>query len=434
MPRIATDEKNIKFRFLVLGLLFFIFNFVSASNVADRIAATVGDEIILESELHEGIEFIKMMNQSSASDSELKLEVLDEMIKNRLILDQAKRETVDVSRSEIDDEVEKNIQALRQKFNDEQEFQNALVKEGINERILRERYRTDIRKRLISQKLMMKKGLTTINITPTEIKKFYDANKDSVARQPGQVTLAHILFIIKPSTQAEEAGQKKISEIYDIIQRGGDFEEVAKSFSEDQLTKDRGGYLGKIKTDLLQPEVQAVVSNMKTGEVSQPFRSRNGYEIIKIISSKGENIELSHITVKVQISRDDTLQTKKTAQKIRTNLFKGSDFDSIVKIYSDDPMTRDSSGNLGQFYIAGLQEPFRSAVRSLSEGEVSELVLSEHGYHLLKVVQKQEERILDLAEIQDEIRNYLYEDQLKERLENYIEKIAKVTYIEKFIE
>ncbi len=425
-------NKIVKIWFLIF--YFLVINLASASNIADRIAATVGDEIILESELTEGVEFLKMMHQSPASDSELKLQVLDEMIKNRLILDQAKRETVDVSRNEIEDEVEKNIQALRQKFNDEQEFQNALVKEGINERILRERYRTDIRKRLVSQKLMMKKGLTTINITPTEIKKFYDANKDSVARQPGQVTLAHILFIVKPSTQAEENGQKKISEIYDIILRGGDFEEVAKSFSEDQLTKDRGGYLGKIKTDLLQPEVQAVVSNMKTGEVSQPFRSRNGYEIIKVISSKGENIELSHIMVKVQISRDDTLQTKKTAQKIRANLIKGANFDSIVKIYSDDPLTKDSSGYLGQFYIFGLQEPFRSAIQSLSQGNVSEPVLSEHGYHLIKVVQKQEEKILDLTEIQDEIRNYLYEDHLKERLENYIEKVAKTTYIEKHIE
>jgi peptidyl-prolyl cis-trans isomerase SurA len=410
------------------------FGLIFAEGVADRIVATVGDEIILESELLEGVEFVKLMNQTMVSDSELTGQVLDELIKNRLILDQAKRETVDVSRSEVDEEVERNIVTLKQRFDDEQQFQDALSKEGISERTLRERYRTDIKKRLVSQKLMQKKGLTNINITPTEIKKFYDANKDSIARQPGSVTLAHILFLIKPSTSSEEAGQKKISEIYDIIMRGGDFEEVAKSFSEDPTTKSRGGYLGKVKTDLLQPEVQNVIGNMKAGEVSPPFRSRNGYEIIKIISLKNDDIELSHIMVKVQLTSDDSLQTKKTLKKVRDNLIKGANFDSLAKIYSDDPMTKDSGGFLGQFLITGLQEPFRSAVEGLSTGEVSELVLSEHGYHLIKVLDKQQEKILSLADIQDDIRNYLSENQLKVRLEDYLAKIAKTTYIEKYIE
>lgn len=421
------------FFLLTPWLIFLLVSPILAGGIADRIVATVGDEIILESELNEGVEFIKVMNQTTEPDSILRIQILDELIKNRLILDQAKRETVDVSKAEVDEEVEKNIMALKQRFEDEAQFQDALKKEEITERILRERYRNDIKKRLISQKLMVKKGLTNINITPTEMKNFYETHKDSIARQPGSVTLSHILFLIKPSTSAEEAGQKKISEIYDIIARGGDFEEVAKSFSEDQVTKNHGGYLGKVAFDFLQPEVQAVVSNVKAGEVSPPFRSRNGYEIIKVISKKSDKIELSHIMVKVQLTRADTLQTKKSAQKVREMLVKGANFDSLALVYSDDPMTKDSGGFLGQFLITGLQEPFRSAIEKLPTGVVSEPVLSEHGYHIIKVLTKQEERVLSLEEMQDQIRNYLFDEQLKERLDEYLTKIAARTYIEKHI-
>jgi peptidyl-prolyl cis-trans isomerase SurA len=408
------------------------FNRLAAAGVADRIVATVGDEIILASELREGAEFMKTVNPTAISDSVLTAQVLDELIRNRLLLDQAKKETVDVSKAEVDQEVEKNIAQLKARFENEEQYQEALKNEGITERILRERYRDDIRKRLISQALLAKKGLTSINITPTAIQNFYKLHKDSIARQPGQIAIAHLLILIKPSTSEEEAGQKKITEIYDIIARGGDFEEVAKSFSEDKVTKDKGGYIGKISFENLQPEVQAVVSNLKPPEISQPFRSMNGYEIIKMIGKQGNNVELSHIMIKVSMTRADTLQTKKTAQKIRDILIKGANFDSIVKIYSDDPMTRDSGGYLGQFLLVGLQEPFRSAIESLPAGAVSAPVLSEHGYHLIKILARQDEKLLSLEEIQDQIRNYLFDEELQKRLAEYIGKIAKVTYIARY--
>ncbi|MBS4014866.1 MAG: peptidylprolyl isomerase [Candidatus Latescibacteria bacterium] len=422
--------KKFAFGFLLLIAVNALFGF----QIANRIVAIVGNEIILQSELDEGIDFMKLMTQVTVPDSELVDQVLDELIKNRLLLEQAKKETVDVSRAEVEDEVEKNILLLKQRFESAEQFQAALQNEGMTERILRDRYRADIRNRLISQRLLAKKGLTNINITPTEVQRFYNTFKDSIARRPGQVALAHILLIIKPSSTSETQAQNKITEIYDIILRGGDFEQVAKSFSEDKSTSQKGGYLGSIALELLQPEIQVVVNQLKSNEISPPFRTRNGYEIIKCISRKGERVELAHILVQTRLTRADTLQTQKTAQNIRSLLVKGADFDSLAQIYSDDPMSQDSGGYLGEFVIAGLQEPFRSAIKDLPAGAVSEPVLSEHGYHLIKILVKQEETVLSLEEMQDQIRSYLFDQQLNERLVEYVAKIAMRTYIEKYID
>ncbi|MCX8015459.1 MAG: peptidylprolyl isomerase, partial [candidate division WOR-3 bacterium] len=344
MNKVSIFKIESKYWFWILILIIGICNTGYSKGRADRIVAVVGDEIILESELNEAIEFVKLMNPSEETNKNLTGQVLDELIKNRLILDQAKKESLEIGRSEVEDEVEKNISALKQKFASETEFEDALKKEGISERILRERYRTDIKKRLLSQKLLMKKQLTNISITPIEIKRFYEENKDSIARRPGVVTLAHILFMIKPSEAAEQNAQRKISEIYDIIVRGGDFEEVAKSFSEDELSKSRGGYLGKIALEHLQPEVANVINNMKIGDISLPFRSKYGYEIVKLLNKRNNEIELSHIMIKVITTRADSIRTKKSAQKIKEMLTKGASFDSLAALYSDDPVTKDSGG------------------------------------------------------------------------------------------
>ncbi|MEO0091648.1 MAG: peptidylprolyl isomerase [candidate division WOR-3 bacterium] len=400
---------------------------------ADRIVAVVGDEIILASEVYEAVEFMKLMTPTTENDSQLAYQVLDELIKSRLLLEEAKRESVEVSRQEIDEEVERNLQILKQRFDSEIAFQEALEREGITERKLRERYREDIRKRFLSQRLLAKKGLTNINITPTEVQSFYHQYQDSIARKPGKIELAHILFMIKPSPSAEQALQNRVSEIYDILLRGGDFEEVAQSFSDDKTTKNRGGYLGTLTIENLQPEIQAVVKNLKPNEISIPARTRHGYEIFKCISRRGDKVELRHILVAITLSRNDSLQTKKLAEKVRALAMKGVSFDSLAKIYSDDPMTKDSSGYLGEFLLSGLQEPYRSAVVKLKIGDVSEPVLSEYGYHLIKVLNKEEEQIMSLEEMQDQIRNYLFDERLRQKLEEYLNRIAERTYIKKYI-
>jgi peptidyl-prolyl cis-trans isomerase SurA len=432
--KLINSVSQIRYVIIFSFLFLIIVNVLFGFGNANRIIAVVGNEIILKSELQEGIDFMKLMHQSSTADSELIDYVLDELIKNRLLLEEAKKETVDVSRTEIEDEVEKNILQLKQRFESEEQFQEALKNEGMTEHVLRERYRNDIKNRLISQKLLTKKGLTNINITPTEIQRFYNTYKDSIARRPSQVALAHILLLIQPSPSSEEQAQKKITEIYDIILRGGDFEEVAKSFSEDKNTRQKGGYLGSVTSEFLQPEIQNVVNQLMSNEISPPFRSRNGYEIIKCISRKGDKIELAHILVQSKLTRSDSLDTQQTAQKIRSLILKGADFDSLAKIYSDDPMTQDSGGYLGEFVIAGLQEPFKSAIKDLPSGTISEPVLSEHGYHLIKILNKQEEQILSLEQIQEQIRSYLFEQQLNERTIAYVAKIAMRTYIEKYID
>ncbi|MEO0071839.1 MAG: peptidylprolyl isomerase [candidate division WOR-3 bacterium] len=401
--------------------------------IADRIVAVVGNEIILQSELDAAVNFLKLTRTDLPPDSVLYQEVLDELIKNQLLLVAAQKESIEVSRQEIEEELEKNLQALRQNYSSLEEFEAALKAEGLTERTLKDRYRNEIRKRLLSQKILAKKGILNITVSAREIKEFYEAHKDSLARRPAMVRLAHLFYTIKPSAQNESLAQKRISEIYDILLRGGDFEEVAKSFSDDRVTQKASGYLGKLAITELAGEIKPAIEGLKPNEISMPVRTGNGYEIFKCLSRRRDSIELAHIFIAVKLTQADTLRTKRFLERLRAEVLKGRDFDSLVRLYSEDPFTKDSAGYLGEFALDNLQEPFRSAVKKLRAGEVSEPVLSEHGFHLIKVLAKEEERYFTLEELQDEIREYLIMLKTQEKLNEYLLKIARRTYIEKYL-
>jgi parvulin-like peptidyl-prolyl isomerase len=236
-----------------------------------------------------------------------------------------------------------------------------------------------------------------------------------------------------PTQEEEQNGQRRSLEIYDILLRGGDFDEVARSFSEDEKTRNRGGYLGELKRGELFEAVESVLFLLKPGDISLPVRSPMGYQIFQVISKTKNSVKANHILVNVSISRADTLRAKKLAQTVRNKILADADFDSLARIYSDDPETKDNEGLLGQFLIKGLMPPFGAVAEKMKAGEVSEPILSEHGFHLIKVLEKQEDRILTFEEIQDKIRSYLYQERLSAKLTDYLTRISARAFIAKKI-
>jgi parvulin-like peptidyl-prolyl isomerase len=104
----------------------------------------------------------------------------------------------------------------------------------------------------------------------------------------------------------------------------------------------------------------------------------------------------------------------------------------LARQYSDDPTTADSGGMLGGFLLDGLSEPFKTVVAGMDSGQISEPVLSEHGYHLVKVLELERPREMGYLEMQDGIRNYLYQQRLNQRLEEYVGRISKKVFVRRY--
>jgi peptidyl-prolyl cis-trans isomerase SurA len=223
-----------------------------------------------------------------------------------------------------------------------------------------------------------------------------------------------------------------MTEVLDVLARGGDFATVASSFSDDRKTAAAGGDPGWVKLAALNPEQMIVLSQLKTGQVSPPFLSRDGYLLVKLEGRSGDNVRFRQILVRVPVTAADSARAKGLAQSLKKKLAAGASFDSLATKYSQDPTTSDSGGRLGEYLISGLSAPFNKVVAAMDSGAVSDPVLSDHGYHLIKALAKQPEKTLTFLEMQDNIRNYLSQQEMERRMKEYVERISDKVFVKRF--
>ncbi|MBM3314993.1 hypothetical protein FJY71_04015 [candidate division WOR-3 bacterium] len=364
-------------------------------------------------------------------DSALRTEVLDRLIDDQVMLVQARKESIEVDRAEVDAAARENIDEVRRRFDTEDEFRAALAAEGLTERTLLQRYSDEVRHRLLAQRLMEKAGLTQAYVSPAEAERFYEENRDTIARQPGLVILAHILVRVRPAEEAVGEAERRMNEVVQLLATGGEFPALARSFSDDRRTAARGGDRGWVAAEDLEPELAAVLAQLQPGQL-YPVPTAQGYVLVKLEEKATGRYHFRSILIRVPFTRQDTLRARQRAETIRRQALAGIPFDTLAARHSDDPGTGPAGGFLGELALDGLTPPFDTVVRRLDSGAVSEPVLSEHGFHVLKVLDKQEERLLSYLELQDQIRSYLQQQRFAAKLEQYLARISRQVYIQRF--
>jgi peptidyl-prolyl cis-trans isomerase SurA len=411
-----------------------------AAAPADRIVAIVGDQPLLQSQVDDGVATLKFSmppqesGRAQVPDSALARQVLDQLIDDQVILAQAKVESIEVTKDQVDGELNRTMSGIKARFASPDSYNLALAREGLTENALRQRYRQQITQRLTAQQLLSKHNLLeNILVSPIEVQEFYRTHRDSFGTVPGRVKLAHVLIIPKPTAEVEQKAYEQIVQAYaGLVQSSWDFDATASSFSTDEALKRNAGLIGAVARGQLPDEIDAAVFDLKPGEFSKPFRSRLGWMIVKREPGTGDQAVVREILIQVPATAQDSVRARNLAADVRRRALAGEDFAKLAESLSDDPTTRDSGGRLGEFYLKGLAPPYSSAVADLKAGEISQPVLSEHGYHVIKVLEREEEKVPSYDDVQEEIRNYIYSQKLKARLDDFVKEHSSRISIQRF--
>lgn len=407
------------------------------AEVADEIVAVVGREAITRTEMESQLLLYRSQLGLVPSEGEeterLRREILETMIENRLLLAQAEKETLEVKREEVESALENAIRQMRERFPTEEEFQAQLDKERTTLEGLKERHREEMRRTLLVQKLIQKRLTPKVSVTYLDAERFYNENPDSIPTEPAAVRLSHILIVIVPSETVEKRAQEEVQEILAAIEAGVSFSHLAKKHSDDPRTRDKGGDLGYFARGEMVPEFEEAAFSLKTGEMA-PIRSRFGYHIIRCEGRRGEEVKVRHILVKVAPSNQDTLRAEATAEEVRRRAISGEDFASLASEYSQDPTTKDRGGELGMFPPEELPSPFAETVKGLGAGEIAGPMLSEFGYHVVKVLERREARTPTFEEIRDRLKAYLTQRKMEEEYKKWIEKLKEEIYVDNRLE
>lgn len=403
--------------------------FLSAA-LADQIAAFVGEDVILWSDVQENVGILNndpVARRMFTTEEEIDEYVVDQLIANKLLLIEAERESVFVEDDAVAPLVAQNIEQLKRNFPSEANFFAYLEEQGINIEELKDYYRENIKSQMIMERLIAKKFASKIMISPIAVKRFYEENKDSIATVPGRVKLSHILLPVLPSEAAMMRGFERAGDVYKLLLAGGDFAVLAGEFSEDENSRRKGGMLGRIRRGETIEDFEAIVFTLKPGTVSQPFATRLGYHIVEVMNKSDDWVLLRQILIKVGIDRQDTLRTKDVAIRLKGLIEQGADFDSLAKENSRDPNI-----DLGEFFTERLTPPFDKVVAAMEEGEISDPVLTPYGYHLLYVREKVAERTMTFDEMRDQIMQYLYQQEVQEKYDELIKDLRARIYVKKF--
>lgn len=137
-----------------------------------------------------------------------------------------------------------------------------------------------------------------------------------------------------------------------------------------------------------------------------------------------EAVKASHILIKVdpEADEDQIKMAKSTIEKINSQIKSGEDFATLAKQYSQDPSS-ENGGDIGFFERGQTLKPFEEAAFTLEPGDVSDIVKTEAGYHLIKVTDKQREGSLSFDEVKVSLKNYLKERKILNSISEYVKKL-----------
>ncbi len=401
-------------------------------HLVDGIAAVVGDEIILESEVDEEFYIYQMRSGVRVAEDEvaaIRNEIVREMVDEMLLIAKAKRDTIELGPGELEREIARRVGDLKDRHGSEEAFNAALGAEGITQQELEQLYRDDIEKRLLAESVVRKEIHSKIDITWGEVEEYYEEHPKEVGRVPEAYQIAAILVVPKVDESARERAIDRVSEARNRLERGESFEDVARLYSEDASAQ-LGGDLGTFGRGAMVSEFEEAVFALEVGEISGVVSTRFGFHIVEVLERDGDTVHARHILARVAPGPDDEERAKALAESVRQLALGGEEFGALAREYSDDLVSRENDGVLGWLAPVEMSRAIRDAVAPLEPSEVSEVVPGEHGYYLIKLLAHEAERIASLDEVREDLRDYLFGLKAEEAYVVLIDRLSREIYIE----
>jgi len=218
-----------------------------------------------------------------------------------------------------------------------------------------------------------------------------------------------------------------------------DLKRIKKGFATDadfkKLIAESGLTEAELQSDIERGHViNKLIDNQIMALVVIPEQEiRTFYDTHPESFKKSEQVRASHILIKVDSQAEPSVKDEKKAklQKIQKRLKGGEDFAVLAKEFSECPRNI-KGGDLGYFGRGNMVKPFEDVAFALKTGEVSDIVETRFGYHLIKVVDKKPESVVGYEDVKDNIGQYLKKEKTGKELKGYIDKLRKKAVVEKF--
>lgn len=430
--------KNLKSALITVVFILSLFSQLSAQEkvIIDQVVAVVGNSAILKSDLFN--QQRQLESQGITFSSNPQCELLDEMLYQKLLFNQAVIDSIEVSEQQVEQILERRLRFFIQQIGSREQLE-AYYGKTIEE--LKDEFRPLIREQELSQ--MMEAQITgNIRVTPSEVRSFFNTlPPDSIPTVESETELAQI--VIQPPVEPEEIAEtrRRLNELRERTLQGESFSTLAILYSEDPGSARRGGELGFYGRGELYPEFEATAFGLRPGEVSEIIETQAGYHIIQMIERRGEQINVRHILIQPKISPLQLSNTRNKLDSIRRLIINEElTFAEAALEFSDDPgkvnggIMINPFTNTTRFKNDQIDQNLFFVIDRLDEGEISSPVpmMTEEGkqaFRIVKVNKRIDAHVASLDRDYDFIQQLALNRKKMKVVQDWIERRIGNTYI-----
>ncbi len=433
----TTTLKNIS-----LAILLFVGTLsITAQEKIDGVAVVVGKNIVLDSDIDKFKSEVELRSEGKIKISNC--EMLEELMKQKLLAHHAVVDSVVVTQSEIDNRVNRSIQFFKQQYGSTEKVVKAY---GFNdiEDLKKELGRVQKENALIEKEQAKITGKVTV--TPEEVRIYFNGlkAKKELPEFSAEVELAQIVLNAEPSEKEKKRVIAKLNEIKkDVEERDASFKLKAIINSNDPTAARTGGNLGILKKDSpFIKEFKEVAFSLDEGQISEPFKTVFGYHIVLVHKIRGEGREVSHILMQPEISSEKLNETKNELENIKQEILSGKiTFKEAVKKYSEDKDTKNNGGLVinpysgeSTFDLTRMPPELFGRISELKKGQLSDVYYDETRggekmYKLILMKNRTDTHTADLVSDYVKVQKLALAKKKEEVIAKWMKKKINETYV-----
>ena len=403
----------------------------------DGVVATVGDYIILDSDIDKG--FLEIKTQGGSTKDITRCQVLGTLLEQKFYAHQAVQDSIIVSDAEVKGMMDERLGYMLEQVGSMEKLVKYYQKDS------EEEFRTYFFDVLKEQRLtseMTKKIIEKVEITPEEVREFF--KKIPAADLPvfgAELEVAQI--VVKP--KVTEADKQKVIDKLSAFRKecleGSSFATKAVLYSEDPGSSKNGGYYKMTRKTPFVKEFKDVAFSLAESEISEPFETVYGFHIIYVEKIKGQEIELRHIIIAPTVTQESLKEAKEKITLIRKKILdKEISFAEAAKTMSDEKETRTNGGTLvnpktqdTRFELTNMDPSIYTQVSNLKDNEISmpflEDVQGKKDYKIMTVTNRIDSHTADYGKDYIKIKDLALKEKQIKAIAKWVDTKIKDTHI-----
>lgn len=404
----------------------------------DGIIATVGDYLVLDSDVDKA--YLELASQGQSTKDISRCQMLGSLLEDKLYAHQAIQDSIVVKDEEVKEKMAEQIAYMVEQLGSMEKVIQYFKKDTEDD------FRTDLFDIIKSNKLsgeMRRKIVEAVEITPEETRTFFKSiPQDELPVFGAEMEVAQIVIIPKITEEEKQRVIRRLKEIKQEVLGGASFKTRAVIYSDDRGSASNGGFYKINRKTQFVKEFKDVAFSLGEGEISEPFETEYGYHIIMVEKIKGQEVELRHILMMPKVSDQALKDAREKILTIKSRIESGElSFSEAARTLSDEKETRANGGTLinpktqdTRFELTKMDPSLYSEVSNLKDGAITAPILDDDPrtgkkYKIITVTNRINEHTADYAKDYIKIKELALKEKQIKAIAKWTEEKIKETYI-----